>query len=62
MLKELNNGAKVGLLILIIAGTITGILILLGRAIPHLFVWMYFAGMIITFISSLIAKRRTKEE
>ena len=57
MLKELNNGAKVGLLILAIAGTVAGILILLGKAVPVLFVWTYFAGMAIVFISSLFAKR-----
>ena len=57
MLKELNNGSKIGLLILAVAGMIVGILILLGKSVPVLFVWTYFAGMAIVFISSLFAKR-----
>ena len=62
MLKELNNGAKAGMLILIIAGMIMGILILLGRPVPELTVWMYFAGVIIIFLSSLFAKRENKKK
>ena len=57
MLKELNNGSKAGLLILAVAGMVMGILILLGKAVPEFFVWTYFAGVAIVFISSLFAKR-----
>ena len=57
MLKELNNGSKAGLIILAVAGTVAGILILLGKAVPEITVWIYFAGMAIVFISSLFAKR-----
>ena len=64
MFKELNKGSIAGLLIVAVAGIITGILLLLGKAVPDLFIWLFFAGMAVVFVSSLFAKRagKTKQD
>lgn len=58
MLQKLNYGAIVGLLIQTIAGIIMGVLVLMGRPVPDVAAWIFFAGTILTLVFTLFVKKK----
>ena len=60
-MKKIGKGAKVGLLIEMIAGIIIATLIVVSRPIPDIVVWIFMLGMIATLFSSLVEIRALKK-
>ena len=58
MFKGFNNGMKSGLLIMGISGIIMALEVLLEKPVIDLVAWLFFVGMGITLISSIISLRK----
>lgn len=58
MFKGFNNGMKSGLLIMGISGIIMALEVFLERPVIDLVAWLFFVGMGITLISSIISLRK----
>lgn len=56
-MKNFNKGVRTGLIIELIAGIVMAILVLVENPIPDLVAWIFIVGLIITLVSSFIAKK-----
>ena len=61
VVKKIGKGAKVGLLIEMIAGIIMATLIIVSKPIPDFVAWIFMFGMLITLLSYLIEMRGFKK-
>lgn len=57
-MREINKGAKTGILIEIIAGIIMAALVIASKPIPTLVAWLFVVGLIIALVSSFIALKK----
>jgi len=57
-MKNLSNGTKSGLLIMVFALVMMGVLLLLGQTVPTLCVGLFLAGMVIAIVSALANRRK----
>ncbi len=57
-MNKICKGAKVGLLIELIAGLIMVVLIVAGKPIPDLLAWIFVVGMICVISFSVIQLQR----
>lgn len=58
MFKGFNYGMKTGVVIMGIAGIIMTLLVLLGKPVPDLIVWLFCFGMAFILISSFVMRRK----
>ncbi len=58
IMKKLSSGQKVGLLIQLIIGIIMTILVLIEKPIFDFVAWIFFIGIIITLLSSLLLLKK----
>lgn len=58
MFKGFNNGMKTGLVIMGFAGIIMALEVLFEKPVLDLVVWLFFLGMAVTLISSLVMRRK----
>ena len=58
MFKGFNNGMKSGLLIMGISGIIMALEVFLEKPVIDLVAWLFFVGMGIALISSIILLRK----
>ena len=56
-MKDFNNGTKNGLAIMLAAGLIMAVLAAVSKPVPNWAAWIFFAGIVITIVSALIAKK-----
>ena len=57
-MKNFSKGTKVGMAIVLVVLIIVLLLIVLGMPVPKWIILVFFAGMVICFVSALIAKNR----
>lgn len=57
---KLGKGPKVGLSICGIALIIMSILVLLSKQVPDFIAWMFWLGLIIVMLSSIVKIRKNK--
>ena len=57
-MKHLSKGAKVGIVIMLIAGIIMALLVVVSKPVPDPVAWIFFAGLIISIASTLFVKKR----
>ena len=43
--------------IMLAAGLIMAVLVILSKPVPNPVAWLFFAGLVISFVSALLAKR-----
>lgn len=54
-MKQLHKATVAGLLIMVIAGIVMA---LLGKPVPDLAAWIFFAGLAVTLVSALFLKQK----
>lgn len=59
MFKDFTNGMKLGLGIMAISGIIMAVEILLEIQVGDLIMFLFFIGMVVTLISSMILQRKS---
>lgn len=58
MFEGFNNGMKTGLVIIGSAGIIMVLEVLFEKPVLDLVVWLFFFGMVVTLISSLVSEEK----
>ena len=57
-MKDFSKATKVGMIIMLIAGMIMALLIVVGKPVPNLVAWIFFAGLVISIASTLFVRKR----
>ena len=52
-MNRINKGAKIGLMVEMVAGMIMAILLIVNKPIPTIVAWLFGIGMVIVLASSL---------
>lgn len=56
-MKSFSKATKVGMIIMLIAGIIMALLVVISKPVPDLVAWIFFAGLVISIASTLLAKK-----
>ena len=57
-MKDFGKATKVGLIIMLITGTIMALLVVVSKPVPDLIAWIFFVGLVISIASALFVKKR----
>lgn len=57
-MKDFSKATKIGIIIMIIAGIGMAILVVVNEPVPDLIAWIFFAGLVISIVSTLFVKKR----
>ena len=57
-MKKFSNAAKVGLIMMLIAGIIMALLVVVSKPVPDMVAWIFFAGLFLSIASALFVKKR----
>ncbi len=58
IMKDFSKATKIGMIIMIIAGIVMAILVVVSEPVPDLIAWIFFAGLVISIVSTLFVKKR----
>ena len=57
-MKDFSKATKIGMIIMLIAGTVMAILVVTSKPVPNPVAWVFFVGLVISIASTLFVKRR----
>lgn len=57
-MSSFSKPTKVGMIIMLIAGIIMALLAVAGKPVPDLVAWIFFAGLVISIVSTFLVKKR----